>query len=80
MKNFKENSCWRFIEINICHIIAGSWYKGDLKEEIDTALETAGEVPKISAYTINGELGDFSNCSSDGTSSLYLYIIVHDVQ
>ncbi|CAM8983153.1 unnamed protein product [Rhodiola kirilowii] len=47
-------------------IVLASWYKGDVMEIIKTALQSGGE-PNISdAFTINGQPGDFYNCSKSG--------------
>lgn len=49
---------------------AAAWYKGDLKELVDEALETGTDLPHSNAYTINGEPGDFCACSN-GMSLLF---------
>jgi len=41
---------------------------GDLKELVDEAMMDASDLPHSDGYTINGELGDFCNCSQ-GTST-----------
>ncbi|OWM81965.1 putative laccase-9 [Punica granatum] len=67
-------------------IVLGSWYKGDLNAEVDEDMAAGTDVPHSVGYTINGELGDFTNCSDDTTYRLfidygktYLLRIVHAV-
>ncbi|PKI62382.1 hypothetical protein CRG98_017188 [Punica granatum] len=48
-------------------IVLGSWYTGDLHKEINEDMETHADIPHSSGYLINGELGDFSNCSRGTT-------------
>ncbi|KAL9679746.1 hypothetical protein QQ045_017612 [Rhodiola kirilowii] len=48
-------------------IVLASWYKGDLMEIIKTALKTGGEPHISDAFTINGQPGDFYDCSKPGT-------------
>ncbi|KAK6940097.1 SNF2, N-terminal [Dillenia turbinata] len=45
-----------------------SWFKGDVMEIIETALETGGEPNKSDAFTINGQPGDLYDCSEEGDS------------
>lgn len=42
---------------------AGSWYKGDVNKEVAEDLEDGDLTPSSDAYTINGQPGDFCNCS-----------------
>ncbi|KAL7208363.1 hypothetical protein ACSBR1_030170 [Camellia fascicularis] len=48
-----------------------SWFKGDVMELIQSALESGGEPNQSDAFTINGQPGDFYNdlynCSKQGT-------------
>ena len=46
-----------------------SWFKGDVMEIIETALESGGEPNKSDAFTINGQPGDLYNCSKQGNYS-----------
>ncbi|KAF8364743.1 hypothetical protein HHK36_033280 [Tetracentron sinense] len=48
-------------------IILGSWYKGDVMEIIEEALENGGEPNLSDAFTINGQPGDLYSCSKPGT-------------
>ncbi|KAK4761037.1 hypothetical protein SAY87_005930 [Trapa incisa] len=48
-------------------IVLGSWYTGDLNEEVNEDLEEGVDIPHSSGFLINGELGDFANCSSETT-------------
>ncbi|XP_073106221.1 putative laccase-9 [Elaeis guineensis] len=48
-------------------IILGEWWTANVSEVIEDALRTGGG-PKLSdAFTINGQPGDFYNCSKPGT-------------
>ncbi|KAK4774252.1 hypothetical protein SAY87_029271 [Trapa incisa] len=50
-------------------LVLSAWYKvGDLYDELDEAIKSASDLPHSSGYAINGELGDFSNCSSETTN------------
>ncbi|XP_034679863.1 laccase-14-like isoform X2 [Vitis riparia] len=51
-------------------IVLASWFKGDVMEIIETALENGGEPNKSDAFTINGQPGDLYNCSKQGTFKL----------
>ena len=46
-----------------------SWFKGDVMEIIETALESGAEPNKSDAFTINGQPGDLYNCSKQGNYS-----------
>ncbi|KAK4773476.1 hypothetical protein SAY87_028495 [Trapa incisa] len=46
-------------------IVLAAWYKGDLMTELIQDIVTGSDLPHSSGYTTNGELGDFSNCSSE---------------
>ncbi|KAM5568349.1 putative laccase-9 [Rosa sericea] len=48
-------------------IVLASWYMGDLKAVVDTAMETGSDLPSSDAYTINGQPGDLCPCSSETT-------------
>ncbi|KAJ4964890.1 hypothetical protein NE237_016739 [Protea cynaroides] len=47
-------------------IILGNWYKGDVMEIIETALEGGGEPNKSDAHTINGQPGALYSSSKAG--------------
>lgn len=51
-------------------IVLASWYKGDVNEVIENALESGGETNTSNAYTINGQPGDLYPCSKQGTFKL----------
>ncbi|KAI8005387.1 Laccase-14 [Camellia lanceoleosa] len=48
-------------------IVLASWFKGDVMELIQSALESGGEPNQSDAFTINGQPGDLYNCSKPGT-------------
>ncbi|XP_044509905.1 putative laccase-9 [Mangifera indica] len=48
-------------------LILGSWYIQDVNLLVDYDLETGADLPKSDAYTINGQLGDFAQCSKEHT-------------
>ncbi|KAI8531614.1 hypothetical protein RHMOL_Rhmol11G0150100 [Rhododendron molle] len=48
-------------------IVLASWFKGDVMEIIQSALDGGGEPNKSDALTINGQPGDLYNCSKPGT-------------
>ncbi|KAG4989876.1 hypothetical protein AAZX31_11G241500 [Glycine max] len=48
-------------------LIIGEWYKGDVMQIINSALATGDEPITSDAYTINGQPGDFYNCSKETT-------------
>ncbi|KAI4389427.1 hypothetical protein MLD38_001655 [Melastoma candidum] len=52
--------------------VLASWYKGDVNEEVDYDLETGQDTPRSDAYTINGQPGDFCNCSRESTVHWYV--------
>ncbi|KAG7942869.1 hypothetical protein I3843_15G008600 [Carya illinoinensis] len=45
-------------------VVLAAWYKGNLKELVDEAMEDGTDLPHSDAYTINGEPGDFCDCSN----------------
>ncbi|KAF8364744.1 hypothetical protein HHK36_033281 [Tetracentron sinense] len=49
------------------YVLEGSWYKGDVMEIIEEALEKGGEPNLSDAFTINGQPGDLYDCSKPGT-------------
>ncbi|KAI8531613.1 hypothetical protein RHMOL_Rhmol11G0150000 [Rhododendron molle] len=51
-------------------IVLSSWFKGDVMEIIQSALEGGGETNKSDALTINGQPGDLYNCSKNGTFNI----------
>ncbi|XP_010665057.1 laccase-14 [Vitis vinifera] len=48
-------------------IVLASWFKGDVMEIIETALQNGGEPNQSDAFTINGQPGDLYDCSTEGT-------------
>ncbi|KAJ8647052.1 hypothetical protein MRB53_000075 [Persea americana] len=48
-------------------IVIGEWWKSDVMEVLDEALQTGGDPNVSDAYTINGQPGDLFNCSKSGT-------------
>ena len=50
----------------LCCTCKASWFKGDVMEIIETALDNGGEPNKSDAFTINGQPGDLYNCSKEG--------------
>ncbi|KAJ7969733.1 Laccase [Quillaja saponaria] len=53
-------------------IVIGEWYKGDVMEIIEEALESGGEVNASDAFTINGQPGDLYHCSNETTSRFFV--------
>lgn len=51
---------------------AAAWYKGNLKELVDEAMEDGTDLPHSDAYTINGEPGDFCDCSNGMSFTSYI--------
>ncbi|KAK1554069.1 hypothetical protein Q3G72_007382 [Acer saccharum] len=67
-------------------IILGSWYTYDVNQVVAEDLETGITLPISDAYSINGQLGDFSNCSKESTyrwsvdhGKTYLFRIINAV-
>ncbi|XAR48793.1 Laccase [Bertholletia excelsa] len=48
-------------------IILGSWYKGDVNYLVAEGLQEGGALLVSDAHLINGQPGDFCNCSKEGT-------------
>ncbi|KAL4651684.1 hypothetical protein ACB092_01G178700 [Castanea dentata] len=48
-------------------LVLGSWYVGDVNEEVAEDLENGADTPRSDSYTINGQPGDFCECSKEGT-------------
>lgn len=48
-------------------IILGEWYEKNLTEMVINAMRTGGDVNTSVAYTINGQPGDFYQCSKEST-------------
>ncbi|KAI8003611.1 Laccase-14 [Camellia lanceoleosa] len=51
-------------------IVLASWFKGDVMELIQSALESGAEPNQSDAFTINGQTGDLyknENCTNPGT-------------
>ncbi|KAF5467671.1 hypothetical protein F2P56_011902 [Juglans regia] len=67
-------------------VVLAAWYKGNMKELVDEAMFAGSDLPHSDAYTINGEPGDFCDCSN-GTANrwivdygkTYLFRIVNGV-
>jgi laccase len=47
-------------------LILGEWWKKDVNEVLEEALQSGGEVQPSDANTINGQPGDFLPCSQNG--------------
>ncbi|KAI4352810.1 hypothetical protein L6164_007028 [Bauhinia variegata] len=67
-------------------LILGEWYKGDVPQIINAALQSGGEPNVSDAYTINGEPGDLYNCSRETTyrfrvdfGKTYLFRVINSV-
>ncbi|CAL5384225.1 unnamed protein product [Camellia sinensis] len=52
-------------------IILGSWYKDDLNLLVSEDFLAGGNLPVSDAYLINGQPGDFCNCSKVNLSGIY---------
>ncbi|WKA10686.1 hypothetical protein VitviT2T_028247 [Vitis vinifera] len=50
-------------------IVLASWFKGDVMEIIETALQNGGEPNQSDAFTINGQPGDLYDCSTEDTDA-----------
>ncbi|XP_048231397.1 putative laccase-9 [Ricinus communis] len=48
-------------------LVLGSWYTYDVNLVVAEDLLTGADLPASDAYTINGEPGDFCNCSKETT-------------
>lgn len=48
-------------------LVLGSWYVGDVNEEVAEDLENGADTPRSDSYTINGQPGDFCVCSNEST-------------
>ncbi|KAM3759990.1 hypothetical protein ACB098_01G161200 [Castanea mollissima] len=48
-------------------LVLGFWYVGDVNEEVAEDLENGADTPRSDSYTINGQPGDFCECSKEGT-------------
>ena len=46
------------------NLVAGEWFKGDVKEIIDNATAASADPTLSDAYTINGQPGFPNNCSN----------------
>ncbi|XP_059631468.1 putative laccase-9 [Cornus florida] len=49
-------------------IVIGSWYNGDINKEVLEDLQTGVDMPESDAFVINGQPGDFSECSNGTTT------------
>ncbi|KAK4781339.1 hypothetical protein SAY87_017445 [Trapa incisa] len=83
-----EGTTYPFPEPDAEHVIFfASWYNEDVMELMDEALREGGLTTLSDAYCINGQPGDFYNCSRDDTYRLsvdygktYLLRLVNSVQ
>ncbi|KAK7844864.1 laccase-14 [Quercus suber] len=48
-------------------LVLGSWYVGNVNEEVAEDLENGADTPRSDSYTINGQPGDFCPCSNEST-------------
>ncbi|KAJ3695602.1 hypothetical protein LUZ60_000979 [Juncus effusus] len=48
-------------------LILGEWWNANITDVLDNALQSGGDVQPSDANTINGQPGDFQNCSSNST-------------
>ncbi|XP_059629868.1 putative laccase-9 [Cornus florida] len=48
-------------------IVLGSWYKEDIRKVVLEDLQTGVDIPNSDAYVINGQPGDFCECSNGTT-------------
>ncbi|KAE8100355.1 hypothetical protein FH972_018262 [Carpinus fangiana] len=48
-------------------VVLGSWYTGDVNEEVAEDLEDGADTPRSDCYIINGQPGDFLPCSNEST-------------
>lgn len=55
--------------------VSASWYKINVNEVVDEDLKTGADTPRSVAYVINGQPGDFCDCSK-GTYGTTLRIIL----
>ncbi|KAK4777914.1 hypothetical protein SAY87_018101 [Trapa incisa] len=47
--------------------VLGSWYNINVNAVVDEDIVTGADTPRSISYVINGEPGDFSNCSKEST-------------
>ncbi|XP_030544157.2 laccase-14-like [Rhodamnia argentea] len=48
-------------------IVLGSWYTADVNQEVAEDMVTGADTPRSVSYVINGQPGDFANCSKNST-------------
>lgn len=48
-------------------LVIGSWYKGEVNQIVSENLISGADLPISDSYVINGQPGDFCNCSKEGT-------------
>ncbi|KAL0015760.1 hypothetical protein SO802_002829 [Lithocarpus litseifolius] len=60
-------------------LVLGSWYVGDVNEEVAEDLENGADTPRSDSYTINGQPGDFCACSNAMNAELYFAIAQHNL-
>lgn len=48
-------------------VVLGSWYQADVNKEVEEDLSSGSDTPRSDAYVINGQPGDFCDCSKDFT-------------
>ena len=57
----QSNPIIMYLNLNL---VAGEWFKGDVKEKIDNATAASADPTLSDAYTINGQPGFPNNCST----------------
>ncbi|WKA10816.1 hypothetical protein VitviT2T_028370 [Vitis vinifera] len=50
-------------------IVLACWYKRDLRQMVEQAIETGEDTPRSDAYTFNGQPGDLCPCSNGKKTS-----------
>ena len=58
------------------NLVAGEWFKGDVKQIIDNATATGADPTLSDAYTINGQPGFPNNCSNGMKDRCILKILL----
>lgn len=53
----------------------GDWWKSDIEEVLQEFIRTGGDPNASDALTINGQPGDFYNCSKQGSFLNYNYFM-----
>lgn len=52
-----------FVLVHNFGYLSGSWYIADVNQEVAEDLVTGADTPRSNSYVINGQPGDFANCS-----------------